>query len=705
MTPAETIAKLRQYLQGRTGAGAWPPRRADTPICIGNYTDMFMTRQGLDFLREYVPLHYQALNRHPLCIVTKARLQEEVLRALDAVGQTILVFLSQSFSDLAGLRAAIEPGPTSTPADTVRNLCLLAGLRNLKALHFWRPITRRIVPDVVAARAHLELVRDAGAIATVAVGLKSGPGVSLGDPEILAILDETAETGEGVSELLGADIRQYILEASRKLDHPVYFNTSCAIALAMGQPEALGTWREPMRSLRCAPCNCPKQQRHRCDLVLERDAPPRRTVLSDVRVRLGLPEGSVHWDPTANAIHVHSVIAQTEHNQLLHLIPHRLVPRGIRRDEAWLGAFVTEVNTIVDLETHVETNAIPGRSAMPLHRRGTITMEDALRRLRRITGFVTTLHPDGDPRALAFSRYFHVHRVVDVAEWLCNERVARGEDLKRERIAQLAWAHDLNRWPFAHNGERNLFDQCGDVERYFDDHEIFGEEATSVRRFLLNDLKTILSRRWEGGSKEGRLVLLADIVAGFVEDPLLAVTGLDLSWKAIPKPIWQRLGLPMDDQRFRARLRRLNLLLYDHRDVDEYVLEFDRLFDECVRRFATMHGLDQRDPLEEAWFNDLRVEIKEGFLRALLFPYNNEKIAHGSLLKRELIDPFVEELGTATVRTLTSIDEVELLELAVKFGIIEEGTESRYYPDLDYFEEKDPSLSFRAEVIRRRGGR
>ena len=700
-TPAQTIVHLEKYFQGRMGDGDGPsPYRADTPICLGNYTDMFMTREGLDFLREYVPLHRKSFGQHPLCVVTKARLSGPILRALDDVGQTILVFLSQSFLEVAGLRTVIEPGPTSGPADTVGNLHLLADLSNITGLHFWRPIARRVVPDVEAARAQLRLIRDAGALARVAVGFKNGPGVSLSDPKLVPLLEESADERENTGEFLASDIREFILDAARQLGYPLYFNTSCAIALATGRPEALGTWREPMRSLRCEPCVCPRGQRHRCDLVRERDEPPCRTVLSDVRVRLGLPEGSVHWDPASTAIHVHSVIAQTEHNQLLHVIPHRLVPRGIRREEAWLGAFVTEVNTIVDLDTHIETNAIPGQPVTAKQRAWSNAMEDALGRLRQITGFVTTLHPEDDQRPLAFARYAHVHRVAELANWLCTERMRHGADLNPERVALLAWSHDLNRWPFAHNSERGLFDQAADVARYFADWQVPAGD-TDGGCTLIQDLTTILSRRWQSGSNEARLVLLADIVAGFVEDPLLAVTGLDLNWRAIPKPIWRRLGLPMDQRRFIAGLQKLNHMLYE-RDVDEYRIQFDRLFNECVARFAMMHGLDRRDPLEEQWFNDLRVEIKEGFLRTLLFPYNNERIAHGSILKKELIVPLVRRWGTDAVPTLTSIDEVELLEWAVKLDVIEAGTEGRYYPDLDYFEANEPHLSFRAEVARRK---
>jgi hypothetical protein len=44
---------------------------------------------------------------------------------------------------------------------------------------------------------------------------------------------------------------------------------------------------------------------------------------------------------------------------------------------------------------------------------------------------------------------------------------------------------------------------------------------------------------------------------------------------------------------------------------------------------------------------------------------------------------------------LTEIDEAGMLELAVKHGIINDGTQSRYFPDLDYIARDEPENSFR----------
>jgi hypothetical protein len=114
-----------------------------------------------------------------------------------------------------------------------------------------------------------------------------------------------------------------------------------------------------------------------------------------------------------------------------------------------------------------------------------------------------------------------------------------------------------------------------------------------------------------------------------------------------------------------------------------------------VRQFASKHGIGEADPLEEEWFGELRSLLKDGFLRRVLFPYNNEKVAHGSLLTEELVKPLLGVLGEQQDSILTEIDETGLLELAVRHGIIDDGTQSRYFPDLDYIARAEPENSFR----------
>jgi hypothetical protein len=696
VSPAELVSKVQRYLANRELGDSYE-RLTRTPICFGNYTDTFMTRQNIDYFHEYAKLHAARFPSHPLCVVTKARLRYSDLRLLDTLQYPIIFFLSQSFLDRSGI-SPVERGPTSGVKDTLENIGMISGLRSIKAVHFLRPATKRGVPSQDAAIEVLGQIRDAGCLATVTVGLKVGPGVKLTDDQLLELLGEESTAVPGSSEVFPEDVRGYLLTAARTLQYPVYFHTSCALALATRRPEALGTWREPVRSTRCEPCQCPPAQRSRCDLTRDRASAPSATEASGLSPRFELPEGSLRWSDTELAFRLDRPVRQYMFNLIVHALPYRVVGESVEADEAWLGPFAEDRALSDDCgQWDPDELLAPGPDSVGL------AMHRAIGRLRGITGFVTTLHPQDDPRPLAFARYFHVQRVVRVAEWLwsCREKVGTAPD--RTKVLWLAWAHDLNRWPFAHNSERGFFDQARDVARYVFDSKISfpreqftrNEDEIAWKSGVLQDLEGIISKRIHGLSAEGRLVLLADIIAGFVEDPLLAITGLDLSPRLIPETVREALALPLDDIGLRDQLGALNRLLYHGHDVKEFVLGFDAIFRRRVRIFARKYGLDRADPLEEKWFGDLRNILKENFLRRVLFPYNNEKVAHGLLLHNELVQPLLNVLGEHPEIRLTEIDEAGMIELALALGIIESRDQSRYFPDLDYIARDEPENSFR----------
>jgi hypothetical protein len=504
------------------------------------------------------------------------------------------------------------------------------------------------------------------------------------------------EAVPGSSEIFPEDIREYLLKAAGQLGYPLYFHTSCAIALATGCAESLGTWREPVRKTRCEPCSCPAMQRSRCDAVRELPVVPSAAAVTRLGSRLGLPEGSLRWSESESAFRVEKPVRQYTFNLLVHALPYRVVGESVQRDEAWLGPFAEDRALSDDCgQWDPDELLAPGPDAVGRR------MYRAIKRLRGITGFVTTLHAPSDPRPLAFARYFHVQRVVRVAEWLWSLMDGAGTAPDRTAVLWLAWAHDLNRWPFAHNSEKGHFDQARDVFRYMSHIEFpmrqFRDENEERcwKDEALHDLAGIISKRIYGLSAAGKLVLLADIIAGFIEDPLLAITGLGLSPHLIPQAVREALAMPLDDEQFRRELGALNRLLSGERDVKEFVTGFDAIFRRCVRRFAGRHGIGEANPLEEKWFGELRSLVKEGFLKRVLFPYNNEKVAHGSLLTDELVKPLLGVLGGQKDTTLTEIDEAGMLELAVKHGVIEDGTQSRYFPDLDYISRDEPENSFR----------
>lgn len=695
----ELADRVDRYLRSRNDVDAYG-RLSRTPICFGNYTDTFMHQAGIDFFVEYAKLHAAHFPAHPLCVVTKARLSYQDLAALDELGRPILIFLSQSFLNVPG-GPRVELGPTSTPADTVRNLRMFKTLHNVRPVHFLRPVTRRSVPSLDAAVEILAQVRGAGAVASVAVGLKLGAGVDLSAADANVVLGEDVPMAESAPEFFPPDARLHLLQAARIVDYPLYFNTSCAVALVTRREEDLGTWRVPMRWAKCEPCNCPRAQRSRCDSMRSQQAAPAVDELVSLASRYGLPDGSLSWMKSESAICLHNPVSQYTFNRLVHALPYRIVGRGVEPQEAWMGSFVREAERAVmpadSLMTMSPSNAVPS-PVNDMIDDPPEEMRSRTDRLRSITGFVTTLHEMSDARPEVFGRYYHVRRVTWLASWLASRAENRDVQPNGARVMWLAWAHDLNRWPFAHNSEKGNFDQAADVGRY-----VRSTSLTAARERLgyhddlemLADLEGIIAKRVPGLSPEAEIVLLADIVAGLIEDPLLAVTGIDIRPAIIPADMCRELTFPMDQPEFRERLYRLNLLLYESRDTSSYVREFDALFRRCAISFVLAHSLTGQRALDRTSFGALRARVKEGLLRSILFPYNNEKISHGSKIRNELIDPLRRILGNDAIRAFTTITEDELVRMATENGLIGPEGYRDYIPDLDYLMNHEPENSFR----------
>jgi len=331
--PTQVLKMLEHHFQSGAprmwGGGAW-----SIPVCIGNYTDMFISKEGRNYLLDYLKLHAEHFPDHPLVVITKSRLESRSLEQMDDIGHPVLVFLSQSFAKASNL-SEIERGAIATPADTTQNAELINRTQNLHAIHFWRPITSRVIPTVDLACRFLEPLQRAGMLASVAIGLKGGTFLEARTEDNQALLGNEVLPSSG--EYIPSQLEELVLETGHRLDHPVYRHTSCAVALVMERHEALGTWRRNMRKELCEPCFCPDHQRARCDQARTVDSPPSEEILSDIRKRLMLSEDQVFWDSTTQVIRVKSVLNQEIHTRLTHLTGFRVLPNAIRQTRAWIG--------------------------------------------------------------------------------------------------------------------------------------------------------------------------------------------------------------------------------------------------------------------------------------------------------------------------------------------------------------------------------
>ncbi|MGW0290488.1 HD domain-containing protein [Streptomyces tuirus] len=304
----------------------------------------------------------------------------------------------------------------------------------------------------------------------------------------------------------------------------------------------------------------------------------------------------------------------------------------------------------------------------------------AAKRLQAITGFVT-VHPNGgDPRTLAFSRYEHVARVASLALLVGEER-----RLPRPEVLLFSWLHDINRWPFAHNAEKGHFDGADDMERFIEGRlpEATVSQAADIARKRVSDL-----------SQAARAVLLADIVTGFFEDTLFTITGLNLSPSELPDGAFDVLRLPVGDYAFLEELQHLYLLLNREADVARYNRDFNSLVFRSARKFLAEHDFLNMDPLESERFWRIRSALRYDYLEQYIFPLNNEKVCHGEMIRRILVDPVVSRLGGNAEACLTRWTEVDMVAYVLREGLVAEETVSALEPRLDYISDVDPGRCF-----------
>jgi hypothetical protein len=664
VSPRELADELRRFFVTR-GSSTWGRGREPVPVSLGNYTDMFMTGDGHDYAIRYAKEHAARFADHPLCLITKARLTPDVLNALEHTGARVLFFFSQSF--LSEGASVVEKGPTCRPAETVANIRLVRAHTSFAPIHFWRPLTYSSARSADDVRRQMALMQGAGAMASVVVGLK-------GHYHTPASGLTNQVTREWVGdEVLADELIDWVWSAAHELQYPVYRNTSCAIALATQAEESLGTWRDGLRAERCSPCMCPRLQREKCEMARAADAPPEEAELLRVQTNMQLESASLSWDVDLRSVAYRASLSQDQHTTLTHLIGHPVRAEHVERRRAWGGAIIPATAANND----------------PIGSPEEFGFSSMVRRLDRITGFVTTLHRDDDPRPLAFGRGYHIRRVMTVAKLILDREHLDSSDVRRN-VARLVWLHDLNRWPFAHNGERGRYSQDADLERYLNDHGVVlypGE---------LRDLHSIVRRSPSDGSAAAVIVFAADSIGGMVEDPLLAIMGLNLHPSEIPDEVVKVLRLP-DDQEGTDRMAEINRTFFMSRDVPRFVAAFERVFVSVVHDLLlTLPPIDAAF-LEGDVFREIHRAVRRDFMEHELFPLNNQKVAHASVLRELVINPLTTHFGADAARHLTTLDEPGAVRAAMEADLFDARSSELLYPDLDYISRSEPERAFRRE--------
>ncbi len=301
-------------------------------------------------------------------------------------------------------------------------------------------------------------------------------------------------------------------------------------------------------------------------------------------------------------------------------------------------------------------------------------IQTSLNRLKGITGFVTTLCRDGDDRAVVFNRYDHVKRVLFVNGLLC-----RRVGVDSEQAKEVIILHDLNRWPFAQNSERGYFDQAGNV------YEYLTGVCSDISEDAIHDVVMLHKKQLYSMRKNARFALLADIIAGLMEDPLLLIAGLNVHPTVIPEEFVDLLGLDFSARGMKT-LEELCSLLNREKNIRAFCELFQSVFtkqcenmiDRYFRQCGSVENVIDK-LLQDAG------HIKEKLMYPIVFPINNELVCHKRWIQEQIVCQLVTEMGGKQASEfLLSIDEAELLKYMMDSNAMSVDELQMAYPDLDY---------------------
>jgi DNA repair photolyase len=313
------------------------PAGRNFPIAVGNYTDMCLTLKNRQILLFMLHKHKEYIPGVPVCIVTKAALDNAFLEKVNQIGITVIFFISLSF-----LAKKFEKGAPSIEA-RLKNFSRIASFPNLNAIHFWRPVTSISVPDQAAALKQINLLKSAGAKVSVITGLKFGDNLaeifsSNEQHAFYAFFKDHSMQNHLKNEIFEPEVQESILSAANEHSYPVYLHTSCAVSYLLAQPDYNATFRKPYLEAKCLASTCPSAQRVCCSSFQMKLAFPSEQMLGQVAAYLDVPVNMVKYSERKDTILVDRVLTQEEQTYLTQVTSFPVRGKDLLPTLEWVGS-------------------------------------------------------------------------------------------------------------------------------------------------------------------------------------------------------------------------------------------------------------------------------------------------------------------------------------------------------------------------------
>jgi hypothetical protein len=333
--PSNVVEELDKHfrrIQDKTGINA----EEIIPICFGNNTDLLLTKLGQESLLEQIGSVRHRFSKAILIVVTKGKLNKDMAKRLvDCAGTMVIVF-SISF-----LGQRYEQGAPHWH-ERLKGMQIAAGTEGLIPVHYWRPATSVSTPNIETAAKQIQMLKDAGSIASSLIGLAIGPGLG---SYYRDSVERTSELRSIMSyyRLLGLkssvvttgnpEVKDWIINEAYGAKYPIFVNTSCMISYASKQPDYSAAYSLPRRYKRCHPSACPPIQRYICYRCWESSKTPSDKVQNVISRYLGIsPKKIVGNAPVV----LETPIKQEDLYCLQMLVLRSIEPTKIVRNMAWL---------------------------------------------------------------------------------------------------------------------------------------------------------------------------------------------------------------------------------------------------------------------------------------------------------------------------------------------------------------------------------
>jgi len=264
-SPEEAIRQLYEYW----AFGKW------SYLLVGSATDMFLTQESIDYLRDFISLYSKKGLKNCLCISTKCYIPDDFIDFVNTKSDLNIVF----YISYSGLPRTIEPNIDQTVL--LSNFTRLSQAGH-KPIHLFRPL----IPHNSTIESFFDVIGNVAehAACSVVRGLNLNSELQ----KMIWFWNE-AKNGEydfdkTVSLFPGGWYERLCKAKERFPDYPMFLTNACALSYKCSAPDFVGTFG----SKRCKRCWCPSGQRDRCEQAHEPPDDRDLTALGSIMEEWGL---------------------------------------------------------------------------------------------------------------------------------------------------------------------------------------------------------------------------------------------------------------------------------------------------------------------------------------------------------------------------------------------------------------------------------